>query len=141
MKIRPGVLAWLYKRRWDIEKTYDTFKNKMNERKAWAASANAKNMQAQFICLAHNLMVLMDQNLSAEQQIKNQKEIQRSQQRAEIAQRSENDQGRELDSFYLNPLKRSQLTLKFIRCLRHHLAADSPMQVAISSLRQVYAMF
>jgi hypothetical protein len=27
MKIRPGVLAWLYLRRWDIEKTYDTFKN------------------------------------------------------------------------------------------------------------------
>jgi len=34
MKIRPGVLAWLYKRRWDIEKTYDTVKNKMEESKA-----------------------------------------------------------------------------------------------------------
>ena len=54
MKIRPGVLAWLYKRRWDIEKTYDTLKNKMNECKAWARSANAKTMQAQFLCLAHN---------------------------------------------------------------------------------------
>ena len=29
MKIRPGVIAWLYLRRWDIEKTYDTFKNKL----------------------------------------------------------------------------------------------------------------
>ena len=59
MKIRPGVLAWLYKRRWDIEKTYDTFKNKMNERKAWAKSMTAKTMQAQFLCLAHNLIVLI----------------------------------------------------------------------------------
>jgi hypothetical protein len=141
IKIRPGVLAWLYKRRWDIEKTYDTFKNKMNECKAWASSANAKNMQAQFICLAHNLMVLMDQNLSSDQEIKNQKEIHRCQQRGEKAQQSAKEQGRELSSLYLNPLKRSQLTLKFIRWLRHHLAADSPMQVAIVSLRQVYAMF
>ena len=60
MKIRPGVLAWLYKRRWDIETTYDTFKNKMNECKAWARSANAKTMQAQFLCLAHNRMLLME---------------------------------------------------------------------------------
>ena len=141
MKIRPGVLAWLYKRRWDIEKAYDTFKNKMNECNAWASSANAKNMQAQFICLAHNLMVLMDQNLSSDQEIKNQKEIHRCQQRGEKAQQSAKEQGRELSSLYLNPLKHSQLTLKFIRWLRHHLAADSPMQVAIVSLRQVYAMF
>ena len=59
MTIRPGVLAWLYMRRWDIEKTYDTFKNKMNEQKAWARSMNAKTMQAQFLWLAHNLMVLL----------------------------------------------------------------------------------
>jgi hypothetical protein len=63
-KLRPGVLAWLYKRRWDIEKTYDTFKNKMNEQKAWAKSRTAKTMQAQFLCLAHNLMILIEQTLS-----------------------------------------------------------------------------
>jgi hypothetical protein len=141
MKIRPGVLAWLYKRRWDIEKTYDTFKNKMNERKAWARSTNAKNMQAQFICLAHNLMVLMDNEVGSKQGVKNQKEVRRCQKRGEAAQQAAKDQGRELAYLYLNPLKRSQLTLKFIRWLRHHLAADSPFEHAIGSLRQVYAMF
>ncbi len=52
MTIRPGLLAWVYKCRWDIEKTYDTFKNKLGQTKAWGESEEAKNMQARFVCLA-----------------------------------------------------------------------------------------
>jgi hypothetical protein len=73
MTIRPGVLAWLYMRRWDIEKTYDTFKNKMNEQKAWANSTNAKTMQAQFLCLAHNLMALLESSITQSEQISDDK--------------------------------------------------------------------
>lgn len=141
MKIRPGVLAWLYKRRWDIEKTYDTFKNKMNECKAWARSTNAKTMQAQFICLAHNLMLLMDGELNSNQQITNLKEIQRAEQRGDQAKESAKRQGRQFSPLYLNPLRRSQLTLKFIRWLRHHLTMNSTMRHAAESLRLVYATF
>ena len=31
MKLPPGLIVLLYRRRWDIEKTYDTFKNKFHE--------------------------------------------------------------------------------------------------------------
>ena len=75
--IPPGLLARIYQMRWDIEpersgdswpsyfeisqqKTYDEFKNKLNENKAWVSSPTAKAMQAWFICLAHNLMVLQE---------------------------------------------------------------------------------
>ena len=34
LTIRPGVIAHLYKFRWDIEKVFDDFKNKMNEEKS-----------------------------------------------------------------------------------------------------------
>ena len=118
MKLRPGVLAWLYKRRRDIEKTYDTFKNKMNEQKAWAKSTIAKTMQAQFLCLAHNLMVLMEQTLSSDHKVRNQKETVRSKKRTEAAVATAKGHGREFAPMYPNPLKRSQLTLKFIRWLR-----------------------
>jgi hypothetical protein len=117
MKIRSGVLSWLYKRRWEIEKTYDTFKNKMNECKAWARSTNAKTMQAQFICLAHNLMLLMDRQMNSNQQITNHKEIQRAELRGDQAKESAKRQGRQFSPLYLNYLRRSQLTLKFIRWL------------------------
>ena len=42
LNINPGILAWIYKRRWDLEKTYDTFKNKISETKAWGDSQEAK---------------------------------------------------------------------------------------------------
>jgi hypothetical protein len=38
-------------------------KNKLGETKAWASSATAKAMQAHFLCLAHNLMILCEAEL------------------------------------------------------------------------------
>ena len=141
MKIRPGVLAWLYLRRWDIEKTYDTFKNKLSEQQAWASSATAKRMQAQFLCLAHNLMVLLESQLSNGLGVDNKKETKRCLKRiTESRQRCRNN-GQQRSPLYENPAKRSQLTLKFIRWLRHHLRTNSLMIDAIRSLRQVYTMF
>ena len=34
----PGLIVFLYRRRWDLEKVYDQFKNKLNEKKSWASS-------------------------------------------------------------------------------------------------------
>ena len=123
------------------QKTYDTFKNKMNEQKAWAKSMTAKTMQAQFLCLAHNLMVLMEQTLSSDHDVCNTKETARSKKRTEAAIATAKEQGRSFAPMYLNPLKRSQLTLKFIRWLRYHLDANSTMQQAVTSLSRVYAVF
>ncbi len=47
--VPPGLIAYLYKTRWDIEKIFDQVKNKLAEKKAWATSDTAKKMQAQFI--------------------------------------------------------------------------------------------
>jgi len=41
-------------------------KNKLSEKKAWATSDTAKNMQAQFICIVHNLMLILEQCLKKE---------------------------------------------------------------------------
>ena len=64
--IPPGLVAYLYKTRWDLEKAFDQLKNKLCEKRAWATTFTAKNMQAQFICMAHNLMQLLDHVLSKE---------------------------------------------------------------------------
>ena len=98
-------------------------------------------MQAQFLCLAHNLMVLMEQTLSSDHDMRNRKETDRSRKRLEVAIATAKEQGRAFAPMYLNPLKRSQLTLKFIRWLRYHLELNSSMQQAIDSLNRIYAMF
>jgi hypothetical protein len=61
--VAPGVIAHLYKMRWNIEKSFDEVKNKLGEKKAWATSATAKSMQAQFICLSVNLLQLIEHEL------------------------------------------------------------------------------
>ena len=60
----PGVIAHLYWLRWEIEKTFDELKSKLGETKAWASTANAKTMQAHFLCMAHNLMFQCEAELA-----------------------------------------------------------------------------
>lgn len=137
LKLNPGLLAWLYKRRWDIEKTYDTFKNKIAETKAWGDSASAKEMQAQFICLTHNLMVTLEQQTG----VTDTKEVQRATKRFEAQQRKAAEYGRTFAPQYCNPRKRSQLGLKFIRWLRHQTEHAASCALACRRLRYVYDTF
>ena len=65
-KIRPGVIAFLYKCRWDIEKSYNTFKHKFGEKKAWAVSSEAKMTQALFISLTYNLSLILNRKIDKE---------------------------------------------------------------------------
>ena len=48
--------------RWDIEKVFVQIKNALLEQKALAKSMNAKSIQAQMICMAHNLSLLMEKS-------------------------------------------------------------------------------
>jgi hypothetical protein len=60
MSLPPGVIAFLYKLRWDIEKKFDFFKNAMNEKKSWSKSLAGKKQQALFLCIAHNLLTVLE---------------------------------------------------------------------------------
>jgi len=82
--VPPGVIAHLYKMRWDIEKSFDKVKNKLGEKKAWASSATAKSMQAQFICLSVNLLQFVE-HLLGKEGIVNEPEAKRCAARLEVA--------------------------------------------------------
>ena len=56
----PGVLAELYRRRWDVEKAFDALKNKLGEKKAWATSLAAKQAPAHFLTITDNLLLLYE---------------------------------------------------------------------------------
>ncbi len=64
--VPPGLVTYLYKKRWDIEKTFDEIKNKLCEKKAWGSTDTAKSMQAQFICIAYNLMLNLESQIKTE---------------------------------------------------------------------------
>ena len=73
MTLPPGLIAFIYKKRWDIEKVFDQFKNKLMESKAWAKSLIAKCTQAQFMVLTHNLTLMLERKLESEKGICNTK--------------------------------------------------------------------
>jgi len=85
-------------------------------------------------------MVLMEQRMATEHGLRNEKETKRCKKRDEIAEQTAQASGRLFAPIYLNPFKRSQLTLKFIRWLRYHIQTESSMNYAIRSLQRVYAM-
>lgn len=138
--VPPGLIAYLYKTRWDIEKIFDQVKNKLVEKKAWATSDTAKNMQAQFICIAHNLMLILEQCLK-KQGIENKMENSRRRQRLAKVLADTKTKRDKLPGFMTTPKRPTQRSVKFIRWLRNNLYANTSWLEAMGSLRRIYAVF
>ena len=118
--------------RWDIEKSYDEIKNKMNEKKAWATSPTAKAMQAQFFCLAHNLMVHQEHLLLVEEKVSNTSEIKRKARRlmdATAVLTAKNEVMPVLQQAFQRLTQRS---VKYIRWLRAWLFEKAPWQDVVA---------
>ena len=57
--LRPGVVVYIYKVRWKLEKVYDVFKNKLFEVKAWGRNKNAHESQSALIATTYNIMRML----------------------------------------------------------------------------------
>lgn len=141
MTLPPGLLTFIYKRRWDIEKVYDEFKNHLMETKAWADSSTAKCQQAAFLCITHNLLILLERKLEKEEGIREVKIERKREKRldADIARIKE--AGRKPNSLaqaYCRCVKR---TLQFIREVRLVLTYKASWRQAVDSLRPVMQQY
>lgn len=130
--VPPGVVALLYKVRWDVEKVFDEFKNKLVETKAWASSANAKTVQARMLCLTHNLMTLMEQKIEKRSGVRNEAEFKRREKRR-------NEKPAEVKIVELAVERLTQRTVKFIRWLKNHLDLKHDWNRAIARLVKIYS--
>ena len=138
MTIPPGLIARLYQMRWDIEKSYDEIKNKLNEKKAWASSPTAKAMQAQFICLAHNLMVLQEHHLLVGEQVTNTSEIKRKAGRQKEVIAVLTGKKRVLPVLQQDFQRHTQRSVKYVRWLRAFLFLEVPWHDVVAILRESY---
>jgi hypothetical protein len=136
----PGVIAHLYRLRWEIEKTFDELKNKLGETKAWASSANAKTMQAHFLCLAHNLMILCEAELARVHGVRHEAELKRRAQRLEKEARRLAKKNLVLPRLVRTLQRLTVRSVKFIRWLRVQLFLQPHHEPAIAALRQLYAV-
>ena len=133
----PHELVLIYKHRWDIEKIFHQFKSKMNERKSWASSKEAKKSHAIFECLAHNLLLLLEKHVEQtsglRDEVEERKQQGRTGPRPGPAQTARN--------FINSALTRAtQRTQRFIRWVRVRLYMNAPWSESLARLRQLWAL-
>lgn len=135
----PGVIAHLYRLRWEIEKSFDELKNKLGETKAWATSAQAKTMQAHFLCMAHNLMLRCQGQLEREHGVRNEAEITRREERLDKEEKRLAKVGQVVPMLVRAFQRLTVRSVKFIRWLRVQLFGRLHQPPAIDALRHSYA--
>lgn len=139
MDLSPGVIAELYRRRWEAEKVFDEIKNKLGEKKAWASSLTAKTAQAQFIAITHNLLVIYEQQLQERHGVTNEAEDKRRAQRAEKARQNCAAMGQPVNAFIAEAQGATQRSVKLIRWLRDAMHNGLAEAVAVPQLKALYA--
>lgn len=122
--LRPGLVALLYLLRWKIEKSFDVFKNKLHQQKAWANGATAARTQAHLTALTHNLLTLLLATL--EQAGLREQKVERQQ----AARQEARPESRRVPAQAM-VRHASQITCQFIRLLRHCLAHKTPWRDAL----------
>ena len=138
MTLEPGLLVLLYKTRWEIEKVFDETKTKLQEKKSWATTTTAKEMQAHFVAIVHNLLLLL-QDLHQQQGVENIAESQRKQTRLAHQEKALGKTRQTLPLVYKTLQRFTQAPFKLIRWLRAHWHQPTSLRQALLHLTRLYA--
>lgn len=124
--LAPGEIAWVYFCRWRIEKTFDTFENDLEEKKAWATGNIAQLQQACFIAMAGNFLRYIEQMLDQHHDLRDEKVTQKYQRQLDKRTSASKKKGRCLSPFMDAGRRMAKLSLQYIRCFRIHFFGKSP---------------
>jgi len=134
MTLPPGLIAFLYFLRWNIEKMFDEFKNSLDEKKAWTGQESGKIQQAQFMSMTHNLMLLAEHELKYEHNIVDEK-VQKKRRKALLLMQEKAQQaGRAFNCLVAGCQRATKRSLQFIRWLRYCLAPSTLLDKALDLL-------
>jgi len=73
LHLPPGVIAQLYRLRWDIEKLFDVCENLLGERKAWGTGPTPAQVQNEFLVMTHNLLLVLSERIDRDEGIRDEK--------------------------------------------------------------------
>jgi hypothetical protein len=135
MTLPPGIIAFLYKLRWDVEKFFDQSKNKFGEKKGWGKTENSKKQQAFFIAMAHNLCMIFERLIEKEEGIVDRKSMEKRSVRRTDEKRLAKLNGNPFNALVENCNRITQRSFQFIRWLRSSLRFPTPWRPAIDYLR------
>lgn len=136
MDLDPGLIAWLYFKRWTIEKTYDTSKNSFCEQKAWATGECALKIQAHLICMVYNILRFINE-ITIESMDENEKIAYRKKYHDWIKKREEKaaKKGRSINPLLKKTLRMPKIAIQFIRFLKNKFHSPLPLRRLLPILR------
>jgi len=136
--------AWihvlLYKHRWDIEKVFDELKTKLEEKRSWASSKEAKTAHAHFLSLTHNLMLLLEEYLRSKELMRDEVEPKKREIRERRRREKRKEFRKKLKPSFINSFftRATQRTVRFIRWLRESLSKKLRYREALDELADVW---
>ena len=133
------TIVLLYKHRWDIENVFDETKTKLEETRSWATSKTAKMAHTLFLCLTHNLMLLLGEHLQTKEAMKDTVEPKKKRIREKTRCRGPKCRKDFPPSFINRFFKRAtQRTFRFIRWLRNGLQKRSSYKESLHDLADIW---
>ena len=135
MTLPPGLIAFIYKLRWDIEKVFDEVENKLAQKKAWGKQNTTKTQQALFITLAHNLLLMLEKKLEVKEGITDEKVRRKQAKRLAMDIQKARRAGRIPNCLVENVTRATQRSLQFIRWLRTGLTLNTSWEKAVEQVR------
>jgi hypothetical protein len=134
----PGILVLLYKHRWDEEKVFDELKNKMEERKSWASPDEAKQSHAVFECLAHNLLLLLEDKIIQEEGL-----VDECERKKDLGRKREGSPEslrlKKVGNMVNTAINRAtQRTQRLIRWVRNRIYIQAPWRASVARLAVIW---
>lgn len=137
----PGLIAFIYKLRWDVEKTFDQVKNTFGEKKAWGITSECKIQQAGFITLAHNLTLMLEGEIEEREGIRDEKVIERKAKRIERQARQAEEAGRIFNPLVSSVHRVTKRSAQFIGWLQACLEHKTCWREAMGQLRPLMEQY
>lgn len=131
----PGIIAQLYRLRWDIEKFFDVCENLLDENRAWGTGPVAAQVQNEFLVLAHNLLLLLSARLEAQEGIRDEKVERKYEAALQARKKAARAKGRTV-SIWVGPLRMiTRWSSQFTRWLQDAIQHGWEWQIAVEKLQ------
>lgn len=131
----PGIIAQLYRLRWDIEKFFDVCENLLAEKRAWGAGPVAAQVQNEFLVLTHNLLLLMNERLETQEGIRDEKVEAKYEAALEVRRTKARAKGRKV-SYWVRVLRRiTRWSSQFTRWIQDAIIHAWEWQAGVAKLR------
>lgn len=113
--LAPGVVAFLYLRRWDEEKCFDTWKNDFSSSKAWSKSVTGITQQAYLAIMTSLLLLLFVHRHQDRWQIGDEKSLKKQDERIDRQCLKENGRIPWYSFYYRATSKISRQVIRFLK--------------------------